>query len=508
MKLYNVICVLLLFAAAGSALATTPLGTAFTYQGALQDGGSPASGQYDFRFRLFDDPTAGSEIGSAVDDENLNVAAGIFTAPVDFGAGAFGPNARWLEVAVRPGSSSGNDPWTVLTPRQPVTPSPAAIFSETSGDNHWTQNGTAIQNANSGFVGINRSTTVTGAEFFGIEAPVSSGYGGMYIQTQGASGIPFYGYSNGANSAWTSWDGSNGKWQLYNGGTAVTVTSGGDMGVGTTSPAARIDVSTSSTDAVNGNSSAANSNGVHGTGVAVGVRGDCATTDGAGVMGIDDTNGGTGVWGGTGGSGGAGVAGYGNLGTGVYGQTATGYGVYGSNGGSDSQGYAGYFNGRVHIAGTLSKASGSFKIDHPLDPLNKTLSHSFVESPDMMNIYNGIVTTDAKGEAAVQLPSYFSALNKDFRYQLTSIGQFAQAIVESEIAGNRFVIRTDKPNVRVSWQVTGIRHDAWAVTHPIIVEEDKPLADRGKYLNPGAYETGDNSAINRGPANAHTGAAR
>lgn len=82
------------------------------------------------------------------------------------------------------------------------------------------------------------------------------------------------------------------------------------------------------------------------------------------------------------------------------------------------------------------------------------------------------------------LPDYFSALNRDFRYQLTVIGQFAQAIVAEEIVGNRFAIKTDKPNVRVSWQVTGVRHDAYAQAHPLQVEEEKPARERGSYMHP------------------------
>lgn len=115
------------------------------------------------------------------------------------------------------------------------------------------------------------------------------------------------------------------------------------------------------------------------------------------------------------------------------------------------------FSGNVSIGGSLSKGSGSFKIDHPLDPANKYLYHSFVESPDMMNVYNGNVVTDKIGKATVVLPEYFEALNRDFRYQLTVVGQFAQAIVAKKVDHNRFVIRTSKPNVEVSWQVTGIR---------------------------------------------------
>jgi hypothetical protein len=141
-------------------------------------------------------------------------------------------------------------------------------------------------------------------------------------------------------------------------------------------------------------------------------------------------------------------------------------------------------SGNVDVIGTLSKGGGSFKIDHPLDPANKYLYHSFVESPDMMNIYNGNATTDASGEVVVKLPEWFETLNRDFRYQLTVIGQFAQAIVAEKVANHQFVIRTDKPNVEVSWQVTGIRQDAFANAHRIQVEVEKAPADRGHYLYP------------------------
>ena len=135
---------------------------------------------------------------------------------------------------------------------------------------------------------------------------------------------------------------------------------------------------------------------------------------------------------------------------------------------------AGFFQGDVHVNGTLTKAAGSFRIDHPLDPENKYLSHSFVESPDMMNIYNGNVTTDGNGYATVVLPNYFEALNREFRYQLTVVGQFAQAIVSEKIRSNSFKIRTDKPNTEVSWQVTGVRKDKFAEEHRIPVESNKP----------------------------------
>jgi trimeric autotransporter adhesin len=224
---------------------------------------------------------------------------------------------------------------------------------------------------------------------------------------------------------------------------------------------------------------------------------------------------GLGIYGSTTGSTGTGVLGFGNIGVhgvsasidgsgagvfaegrpgapGLYAQsTDSAPAVNANNVGSGTgilagsvSGYAGWFNGNVQIDGNLSKQSGSFKIDHPLDPANKYLYHSFVESPDMMNIYNGNVTSDAAGEAMVTLPEWFEALNRDFRYQLTVMGQFAQAIVARKVTNHQFSIKTDKPNVEVSWQVTGIRQDAWANAHRIPVEEQKPKEERGSYLHP------------------------
>jgi hypothetical protein len=166
----------------------------------------------------------------------------------------------------------------------------------------------------------------------------------------------------------------------------------------------------------------------------------------------------------------------------------------GAQNGADS-GRAALFMGNVEVTGNLSKGGGSFKIDHPLDPENKYLYHSFVESPEMMNIYNGTVVTDANGEAVVAMPEYFEALNRDFRYQLTVIGTFAQAIVADEIKGNRFAVKTSVPNVKVSWQVTGVRHDRWADQNRIPVEEVKPEAERGHYLHPEVFRQAEEKGI-------------
>jgi hypothetical protein len=147
-------------------------------------------------------------------------------------------------------------------------------------------------------------------------------------------------------------------------------------------------------------------------------------------------------------------------------------------------------SGNLSIKGNISKGGGSFKIDHPLDPANKYLFHSFVESPDMMNIYNGLVTLDAGGSAWITMPRYFEALNSDFRYQLTSLGRPQPGLyIRNELVGNRFKIAGGKPGGKVSWQVTGIRHDAYANAHRIQVEVDKSSAERGTYLHPELYQT-------------------
>jgi hypothetical protein len=126
--------------------------------------------------------------------------------------------------------------------------------------------------------------------------------------------------------------------------------------------------------------------------------------------------------------------------------------------------------------------------NNPLDPENKYLYHSFVESPDMKNIYDGVVRLDADGEAVVQLPEWFGSLNTDFRYLLTAIGAPSPTLyIAQEIADNRFRIAGGTPGMKVSWQVTGIRQDAYANAHRIPVEENKTGKERGYFLHPDAF---------------------
>jgi hypothetical protein len=262
------------------------------------------------------------------------------------------------------------------------------------------------------------------------------------------------------------------------------------------------------------------------TGNAPGVFGQTASTEfGAGVNGnaTATTGNSFGVFGRSNGTGGNGVFGYasspsGNT-IGVSGfvespsgtagrfvsHSGSGLLLQGNSGSNFAQVFSvdangnGFFAGNLNVTGTVSKGAGSFKIDDPLDPANKTLSHSFVESPDMMNIYNGVVKLDEKGEAWVSLPDYFEALNRDFRYQLTAIGVPGPNLyVAQEIEGNRFKIEGGKPGARVSWQVTGLRQDAYANAHRILVEEDKPVSQRGYYLHPEAFGQPQSKGVESG----------
>src|SRR5215217_3170753 len=242
------------------------------------------------------------------------------------------------------------------------------------------------------------------------------------------------------------------------------------------------------------------------------------TTDMTHVHGVDDGHG-YGVFGESNSS--LGVKGQSDSHYGVYGQSDSGFGVVGfSNSytgvyGHSASGYAAWLDGKVNIRGTLFKPGGSFKIDHPLDPANKYLSHSFVESPDMKNVYDGVVVLDDKGEAEIELPDWFGALNKDFRYQLTAIGAPGPNLyIAEEISGtntkysrksssnnnnnnsSRFKIAGGISGMKVSWQVTGIRKDPWANANRIEVEADKPDEERGYYIHPDLYGQPAEKGIN------------
>ena len=244
------------------------------------------------------------------------------------------------------------------------------------------------------------------------------------------------------------------------------------------------------------------------SGAGSGVHGEVVSPDGSGVYGhsvtgngvMGQSNGGVAVRGHHTGTSGASRAGYFTSTTsddgraleahgtrlGLYALTTAASGaswaLYGHS--TSPSGVALYADGNAVVSGTLSKGAGSFKIDHPLDPANKYLFHSFVESPDMMNIYNGNAKLDHNGEATVELPAWFGPLNRDFRYQLTPLGSHSPVYVKAGVKDNRFTIAGGEAGQEISWQVTGIRQDAYAKAHPIEVEVSKTADEKGRYLHP------------------------
>jgi len=244
--------------------------------------------------------------------------------------------------------------------------------------------------------------------------------------------------------------------------------------------------------------------GISGTFFATGSGTGVAGQSGSGHGVVGESNSGNGVRGFS--DGGSGVVGVCNgTGTALWGISTKGAGVDAESFGWhalyarawDEKFASGYFDGNVIVTGNLQKGGGGFKIDHPLDPANKYLSHSFVESPDMKNVYDGVVTLDDNCEAEIELPDWFSSLNKDFRYQLTAIGSPAPNLhISKQISGrtrnkkgnsSSFKIAGGTSDMKVSWQVTGIRKDAWANAHRIKAEEDKSSKERGFYINPELY---------------------
>jgi hypothetical protein len=333
------------------------------------------------------------------------------------------------------------------------------------------------------------TTSVSNATGTALSAATSSdGEVGVYgIDTSAGGGTGVFGFSvNGTGVRGTT--GVAGTGTGGRGGTGVYGTStDGDGIVGSSADGAGLAWTTSGdgqigvlgTDA----SSEGKGYGVYGTSVGgsgvygtspggTGVTG--TSTEGWGVSGVTYGDNGFGV---------VGVAVAGTTAVYAFGDGDNSNGIYAEAIGSDS--ITVFAAGDVTVTGSLSKGGGSFRIDHPLDPANKYLCHSFVESPDMMNVYNGTVVLDRDGRAVVGLADWFEALNRDYRYQLTPIGGPAPDLhIAAKVSGGQFAIAGGTAGQEVSWQVTGIRQDAWANAHRIPVEEAKPAEDQGRYLHP------------------------
>lgn len=527
-----------------------PVGSGFTYQGRLKDGGNPANGSYDLQFTLYDALTGGNQVGTTQTLPTVSVSEGLFTVTLDFGASAFAGQARWLGIAVR---HAGGGSYTPLSPRQPLTAVPyaqslatgstgAVITGTVAGPALSVTNGSGTAVYASG--NTSNGSGVLGIGNVGVEGRSTSNigvygdsvsYAGVYGSGGSASGFGVYGYNN-VGVAVRGFAGSQHGGLFTNnsnsGYAALQGIASGTPGYGIYGEGNSIGIWGSTTNGTGVRGATTGGYGVHGysTGNGTGVRGESPGGNGvyglstsgsaSGVSGENTSTTGYGVYGvNTNGANARGVVGYssgvGTYGTGtgqsavgVYGASngTTSYGVYGKGAGNNAISiygwggtgvWAGYFSGDIYVAGTCwNGCLGPSKIDHPLDPENKYLTHAPVESSDMLDIYTGNVTTDSKGEATVVMPNWFEAMNRDFRYQLTIMSDdFAQARVSNKMKNNRFVVKTDKPNIEVSWLVTATRNDPYSRENAITVEEEKQNADKGKYLHPEAWGQPESQGI-------------
>jgi hypothetical protein len=436
--------------------------------------GASSTGTGSFGYHTSSSGTAPGTYGYTLSRSSSAVGAlGVVGSrtPGSFSAGVRGINNSTTGNGIGVYGSHNGSGWGVFG----TTPRGLAVYGSTS-----TGIGTyGFSNTGTGAFGYHGATTGTSAGVYGYTrsqqalAPAVLGIVGSSSPGGSSSGVR--GINNGTSGAGIGVYGSqNGNgWGVFGTtprGLGVYGVSGSGIGV--------YGVSSTGIGAIGYHTSASGTSpGVYGLSnsrstAAPAIYGVSTPTNPSGFV--------TGVRGHSNGTSGNGI--------GVWGShRASGWGVYGQVP-SLTSGYAGYFSGRVRVTGFLSKGGGGFEIDHPLDPANKLLNHSFVESPDMMNVYNGNVALDASGEAFVELPDWFGALNREFRYQLSAIGAPGPNLfIAEEIADNHFKIAGGEPGMTVSWQVTGIRQDAFAEAYRMQVEVDKPEELRGTYLHPEAY---------------------
>jgi hypothetical protein len=342
-----------------------PMGKAFTFQGSLNDAGSPADGLYDFEFKLYDSIDGGNQEGNKIDINDIDVIAGQFTAELDFGnePNIFNGYARWLQVGVRPGDS--NEVYTVLSPRIELMPTPYALYAKAAGgDGDWKVSGDDMYAIPSGTVSVWRSHDAVGP---GLEVRrYIPGIGQHTRMEIDSDSIDTYRFNLPHTSGATLGLNSN------SGGNVILAGGGGSVGIGTIEPTSKLHVV--GTIEVDQKIQADDSGGL-----------ELATDEGTtrlkisdnGNVGIGTTNpqsklsvGGDGIAN-TGVYGSGAVYGvYGNGPYGVFGEGSN-YGVSGKDSDTGSYGrlgfstYGGYFSGDGYFSGNvgIGTASPQCKLD-------------------------------------------------------------------------------------------------------------------------------------------------
>jgi len=528
-----------------------PLGTTFIYQGQLQQTGSPASGLHDLRFRLYDALAGGAQVGSTLCADNVNVTDGLFTLPLDFGA-QFAGQQRFLEIDVRAdtGLGCGNGTgFVTLSPRQPLTAAPNALFASsadlldglnstaflqtipvpltlggTSSTHIIRADNASLTNGSSSVLGVTSAATGETYGVSGLSLSSSQGASGVYGVAAADTGVTYGGRFDSNSTSGRAVSGFAG---------ATSGTTYGVLGQSHSTSGRGV---AGFAYAVNGqtigvygesNSSTVNATGVYGMaaggfGSTYGGFFNCTSTSGTGVFGFANANAGITF----------GVSGQSNSSSegasGVYGLATAGSGVtYGGRFDSNStsgravSGYAGAASGPTYgvlgqcvsptgygvFCGGRFAASGTknFRIDHPDDPQNKYLLHYSAESPEVINFYRGTVVLDGAGEAVVALPHYFAKINKMPSYVLTAVGapmpmlHVAEEIEEAALGAGAsaepgdaappcsFRVAGGAPGAKVSWRVEAVRNDRWVQQRGAPVEVEKQGLEKGTYQHPDLY---------------------
>ncbi len=554
-RLLIILAPFLVFSAAATA---QPLSTEFTYQGELRNGASLATGLHDFRFRLYDSLAGGTPQGQVLCADNVSVTNGRFSILLDFGA-QFAGQKRFLEIQTRADTGldcSNVGGFVLLFPRQELTAAPNAAFAlAAASSTNATQLGgqppshyTSAANLTGALPGVSLSGSYPAAVNITNPANTFAGSGAGLINLNAAA------ISSGT-LADARLSGNIPRLNAANIFSNSTNAFMGALGIGTASPTHTLHIAnplptiaihdTDSTSQQVGYISYRDSANAERAWVGFGTAGspdfslvnarpggninllplagkvtigttevvgqrlltvDSGTNNCAHFQSISDitstlqainlasSGGALAISATSNGTGGIGLFGAALSGTGGV------YAVFGNTTSANPSANALYAQGRLTATGTKS-----FRIDHPADPANKYLFHYCAESDEVINFYSGKATLNENGEAVVELPSYFAAINRDPRYTLTALGApmpllhiateiddgalsaAAAARPGAAIPRCRFSISGGVPGGKVSWRIDAVRNDEWMKRCAAPVEADKPGTEIGTFQHPEFY---------------------